>query len=291
MVGSEQALIARCHAIAEELNSRGALDLAVPFYRQTIALLLAGRERAADQDPEAASVVLDAAAGAPAADEALVEIPLELEQHLSALEEDLAPANAATIRALLLDLQAQCADPPAALLALLAKTHLLSGDLPAALDHYQRALQRTPDAPALIVNTGAAWLACGDRAAALSLLRPLAARRHTIDSGRVLGALLSNLALAELEAGRVAEVATLRAELAGLSPDGLPLPDWLDDVRRWAETGHRQEARQLLVALRAVYPRHRVVLELLAQTLEELGDFREAALVYRDLLRPGLGNP
>ena len=291
MAGSEQALIARCHAIAEALNSQGALDLAVPFYRQTIALLLAGYERTTAPDPEAAASVMEAGRNAPAADPGPAVIAPELEQHLNALAEDLAPANAATIRELLLELQAQCVDPPPALIALLAKTHLLSGDLQAALDHYQRALHLSPDDPALIVNTGAASLACGDRAAALALLRPLAARRHSIDSGRVLGALLSNLALAELEAGRVAEAASWRVELAGLSPDGLPLPEWLDDARRWAETGHRQDARQLLVALRAVYPRHRAVLELLAQTLEELGDFREAALVYRDLLRPGLGNP
>jgi sirohydrochlorin ferrochelatase len=68
----------------------------------------------------------------------------------------------------------------------------------------------------------------------------------------------------------------------------LPLSEWLDDARRWVEAGHRQDAKMLLVALRAVHPRSRPVLELLAQTLEDCDEFREAALVYRDLLRPSL---
>lgn len=295
MAGSTQrshdALIARTHAIAEDLNSRGCLDLAVPFYRQAIALLMAERECMAGVAPEGAPLVIDAAAAAPvglSTQQATIEIPPELEQHLRALEEELSPANAITIRELLMELRGQSNHASAALMGLLAKTHLLSGDLQAALDCYQQALQQAPHDPALIVNTGAAWLACGDRPAALALLRPLAAKRHTIDSPRVLGALLGNLALAELEVGRVAAVAQLRAELAGLAPDGLPLPEWLDDARRWVEAGHRQDAKTLLVALRAVHPRSRPVLELLAQTLEDCGEFREAALVYRDLLRPSL---
>ena len=297
MTGSTQrshdALIARSHAIAEDLNSRGLLDLAVPFYRQAIALLVAERECLADVEPLGATSVMeaaDAAPDAPPTQQGTIESPPELEQHLRALEDELAPANANTIRELLMELRGQGHHASAALMALLAKTHLLSGDLQAALDCYQQALHQAPHDPALIVNTGAAWLACGDRPAALALLRPLAAKRHTIDSPRVLGALLSNLALAELEAGRVAEVAQLRAELAGLAPDGVPLPEWLDDARRWVEAGHRQDAKTLLVALRAVHPRSRSVLELLAQTLEDCGEFREAALVYRDLLRPSLSS-
>ena len=42
---SEQALVDRYYAMAEELNGRGSMELAVPFYRQTIALLLAERSQ------------------------------------------------------------------------------------------------------------------------------------------------------------------------------------------------------------------------------------------------------
>ena len=42
---SESGLIERYNAMAEELNGRGAMELAVPFYRQTTARLLAERGR------------------------------------------------------------------------------------------------------------------------------------------------------------------------------------------------------------------------------------------------------
>lgn len=138
------------------------------------------------------------------------------------------------------------------------------------------------------MNTAAAFMACGDCQSALRLLRPLARQRQHITDSSIVRSLLSNLAIAELETGSVDAAASLRVELAGLDPDGLPLRDWLDDARRWSETGHRQAAKQLLMALRALYPSDRGVLELLGRLLEELGDFREAALIYRDLLRPSL---
>lgn len=288
----DETLIARCHAIAEDLNGRGAFDLAVPFYRQTIALLLAERTVRATAAPEAMQTLMQVSqvkdlltsqASAPSA-----ALPAELEQHLLALEQDLSAANAATVHALLLELQAKSQEDCVPLLALLAKTQLLQGELEAAHALFQQALALAPHDPKLIVNTGASCLANGDRTMALQLLRPLAFRRHTLSDSRVLQSLLSNLALAELEAGQVAEASSLRSELAGLAPDRLPVQEWLDDARLWAEAGHRDEAKRLLTALRAVHPSHRGVLELLAQLLEELGEFRDAALVYRDLLRPTL---
>jgi tetratricopeptide (TPR) repeat protein len=287
-VAGANDLIARCHAIAEDLNGRGALDLAVPFYRQTIALLLAQAQQAeaATADPAAVAEVLTVSQGREAAP--TPPDAADLDPHLQALEQDLTVANATTVQALLQELQGQHDQPSAQLLGLLAKTHLLQAKLEAALACFHQALELAPADPNLLVNTGAARLACGDCSGALSLLRPLAAQRHTLEDPRLLKALLRNLALAELEAGRVAQAALLRAELAGLAPDELPLEDWLEDVRQWLETGCRQEAKSLLVALRAVHPRQPAVLELLAHTYEALGDFRDAALVYRDLLRPRL---
>ena len=284
-------LIARCHAIAEDLNGRGDFDLAVPFYRQTIALLLADQPVGEVVADEAASAVQEVNRDVVQVDtlvSASEPLSNELNAHLLALEEDLSTANALTVQCLLLDLQAQRQKQCAPLLALLAKTHLLQGDLQAALLCYQQALKLNPQDSKLIVNTAAACLAIGDFPMALKHLRPLARHRHTLKDPRVVRSLLSNLALAELESGHVAEAALLRAELAGMAPDALPLQDWVDDARRWVEQGHRMDAKGLLVALRAVHPCHRGVLELLAQLLEELGEYRDAALVYRDLLRPNL---
>lgn len=289
--GDAQVLIRRCHAIAEELNKRGALDLAVPFYRQAIALLLA--ESASSSPAEEVSLVtLDAASQAagptPFTAQTLDRLPSELDEHLLALEQDLSSANALTVRKLLIELQQQVGQSHPGLTALLAKTYLFEGDFEKSRLYYEQALALAPADPKLIMNTAAAFMVCGDSKSALRLLRPLARQRQEIADSSVVHSLLSNLAIAEMETGSVGAAATLRVELAGLKPDDLPLKDWLEDARRWGETGYRQEAKQLLIALRAVYPCDRGVLELLGRLLEELGDFREAALIYRDLLRPGL---
>jgi Flp pilus assembly protein TadD len=289
--GDAQVLIGRCHAIAEELNKRGALDLAVPFYRQTIALLLAEASPSLDAD-QACLAMLDAAsqAAGPTTFTAPTakRLPPELDQHLLALEQDLSAANALTVRKLLLDLNEQVGHTHPGLIALLAKTYVFEGDFEQSRVHFEQALALAPADPKLIMNTAAAFMACGDCQSALRLLRPLARQRQHITDSSIVRSLLSNLAIAELETGSVDAAASLRVELAGLDPDGLPLRDWLDDARRWSETGHRQAAKQLLMALRALYPSDRGVLELLGRLLEELGDFREAALIYRDLLRPSL---
>jgi tetratricopeptide (TPR) repeat protein len=286
-LGDAQVLIRRCHAIAEELNKRGALDLAVPFYRQTIALLLADAASSPRAEP-ACLAQLDAASLTTFPVQTAEHLPPELDQHLLALEQDLSKANALTVRKLLLDIEEQVGQTHPGLIALLAKTYVLEGDFEQSRLRYEQALALAPADPKLIVNTAAAYMACGDCQSALNLLRPLARQRQHITDSSIVRSLLSNLAIAEMEAGSVDAAASLRVELAGLDPDALPLQDWLDDARRWSEMGHRQETKKLLIALRAVYPSDRGVLEFLGLLLEELGDFREAALIYRDLLRPSL---
>ena len=48
----------------------------------------------------------------------------------------------------------------------------------------------------------------------------------------------------------------------------------------------RQAAMALLTALQQTAPEERSLLQLLADALEDQGDYREAALLYRQLLRP-----
>lgn len=287
--GDAQVLIKRCYAIAEELNKRGAIDMAVPFYRQTIALLLATVEPSLEAEPIYVEMIdaLGQVAGPSAfAVQAADRLPPELDQHLQALEQDLSTANALTVRKLLIELGEQVGQTHSGLIALLAKTYVLEDDFQQARMYFEQALALAPADPKLIMNTGAAFMACGDCQSALRLLRPLARQRQEIADSSIVRSLLSNLAIAEMQTGSVSAAASLRIELAGLDPDALPLQDWLDDARRWIEIGHRKEAKELLIGLRAVYPSDRGVLELLGRLLEDLGDFREAALIYRDLLRP-----
>ena len=292
-VSPPEDLAARCFVIAEALNERAELALAVPFYRQAVTLLLA--QRAHNTSAEHATVALLQAVD-PAGDStpacaamASAALPSDLQEHIRALGEDLTADNAATVRQVLQALLDELPLPDAQLLALVAKTYLLDGQLDAALQHFRAALQLDPNDQRLIVNTGGALLACGEPREAVKLMRPLMRQAASIDDPPVLRALIGNLAAAELEAGHVAEAARLRADLAGLSPDGVPLDDWLDDARAWIAAGAREETRGLLIALRALYPRHADLLQLLAETLEACGDYRDAALVYRDLLRPTLG--
>ena len=48
----------------------------------------------------------------------------------------------------------------------------------------------------------------------------------------------------------------------------------------------RQEALAFLQDLRRLHPVKREIAEVLAETLEAEGDYRQAALLYRELLRP-----
>ena len=291
-------LAERCYAIAEALNARAELSLAVPFYRQAVTLLMALRQRDLQQvaavNPGEADLVqeLDPGGNSGGLEHApSTALPRDLQAHIRALGDDLTFDNAVTVRQVLQDLLAGLPQPDPQLLALLAKTHVLEGDLALALPYFQAALELDPEDVRLAVNCGGALLACGDHAEALRLLRPLARQAGTIDDPAVLRVVLVNLSAAELEAGNVRDAARWRAELAGLSPDDVPVDDWVEDACSWVEAGLGEEAKGLLIALRAIYPRHVPLLQLLAETFERCGEFRDAALVYRDLLRPALSGP
>jgi len=175
---SDQALVDRYYAMAEELNGRGSMELAVPFYRQTIALLLAEREQLLarqGQEPVAlpSSEDVDGVmAAAASVDSALTEA--ELLRQLTALEEELSPQNQQEVAAALEVLQEQWGQPHPQLLALIAKLHLVAGNLEQARGSFEQALSLDGDCVRLRLNTGAVRLAVGDSSAALQLLRPLA---------------------------------------------------------------------------------------------------------------------
>lgn len=281
-----QSLIDRYHAMAEELNGRGAMELAVPFYRQTIALLLAERDQLrASADVKgvlAAAAQLHQEPGRLDAD--------ELSRRVGALEEELCAGNAQEVAAALEALEERWPEPHAQLLGLRAKLQLLAGDLAEARRCFETALELDPDCLRLRMNTGAARLATGAVGAALDLLRPLAQERDALEAEGAEGSLWNNLAQAELQAGEVERALACLTELLAHDP-ALVDPDlWTEQGCSWLQSGEIAAAEQLVSLLRPVLPdAHRArLLPALADALEAQGAYRQAALLYRELLRPSL---
>jgi tetratricopeptide (TPR) repeat protein len=286
----DPGLVERYHAMAEELNGRGAMELAVPFYRQAIALLLAEREQLrASADVRG---VLEAAAQLEA-DSSMVANSLgegELQRRVAALEEELCPANIREVAAALEALEAQWPQAHPQVLALRAKLHLLEGELAEAHACFEQAHALDGTCPRLRMNTGAARLALGDAAAALELLRPLAGELEVLARYGAVTSLWNNLAQAEFQAGDPdGALACLRA-LLDLDPAVVDLELWLEQANIWIASGQTSAAKTFLQLLRPQLSTDQLTLLLppLAERLEAEGAYREAALLYRELLRPSL---
>lgn len=291
----DQALLERYHAMAEELNGRGAMELAVPFYRQTIALLLAEREQlramAGQQAPAAlqASADVDGVmAAAASVDSALPEA--EMLRQLCALEEELTEHNLQEVAAALDVLEEQWGQPHVQLLALRAKLHLLAGAVQEARACFEQALDLDQTCARLRFNTGAARLADGDAEAALELLRPLAEELEALEARGAVGSFWNNLVRAELAADQAEQAAVALQQWLVHAPHTLDLEEWTEQARALYQAGNSQTALLLLQSLaeRGSAEQRLAVLPELAECLEAAGAFREAALLYRELLRPGL---
>ena len=102
--------------------------------------------------------------------------------------------------------------------------------------------------------------------------------------------LLRNLASAEQQAGRCSAALERRRELLALNPEAVPLQRWLAwaglGLAADADAASQREALMFLEDLLRHWPDERSIKEVLAQALEARGDYRRAALLYRDLLRP-----
>lgn len=299
----EPALADRYYAMAEEMNSRGAMELAVPFYRQALALLIAERNQLRTQLPQASAqgpqaLPLDQLHGLLEAAqhwEQQLEEPAapalnDLEPTITELAEDLTAASAEQVLATLTELEQQQGPLPASGLGLRGKASMLAGNSEAAVAAFKAACQADPGRVDLQVNQGAALLASGNTDAALAMLRQVYQQHYDHLEGQEKVALLRNLATAEARGGELAVALHLRRQWLQLDPDDQPSERWL----QWARQGlastqpeaAQQAAMQLLHRLHEQRPGDRSVMELLAEALETAGRFREASLLYRSLLRP-----
>lgn len=291
---SEQALVDRYYAMAEELNGRGSMELAVPFYRQTIALLLAEREQLrtltgqATEALQASADVDGVMAAAASLDSALPEA--ELLRQLAALEEELSEHNRQEVTAALEVLQEQWGQPHPQLLALQAKLRLLDGELAAARICFEQALALDGSCIRLRLNTGAARLADGDAQPALEMLRPLVRDLEALEALGATGSFWNNLTRAELAADDSERAAAALQQWLQHAPHTLEIEAWLELAQDLNQSGRAELALALLQVLadESRSEQRRMVLPVLAELLEAAGAFREAALLYRELLRPEL---
>ena len=310
----------RYYAMAETMNSRGAMEMAVPFYRQAIALLLADRTSLREKlggdsaQPVADELPMDELHGLIEAAEALGESSFNsavtsmdvtakaatatatgavIEDQIAELASELGKENAMQVIAGLKAL-ADGVQLPASGLALLGKAQMLLGKTADGLKSFEAASTAAPGDRELQINIGAARLANGDDQGALVLLRGVWQQGIGGLQFSSQQALLRNLATAEAKAGSLEAALQLRLKWFNLRPDAVSLQRWLT----WAQEGldgtdkdspERMAALALLKSLQQSLPQDRNLQQRLADALEDQGDYRDAALLYRQLLRPQLG--
>ena len=281
------ALADRYFAMAEEMNSRGAMELAVPFYRQALTLLMAERKQKQQQLPA------DQLHGLLAAAEHWEQQPLhelDIEQSIAELTEDLNAASAQQVLAALKELEDQKGLLPSNGYALRGNACILLGNSEAAVEAFQGGCRAEPTRLDLHINHGGALLAAGETKAALSVLRGVYKNQLDLLASNEKNALLRNLAAAEAKEGDLATALSLRLEWLNENPNGQPIERWL----QWVQQGLAEQqpvathdqAFQLLKRLHELHPAERLVTEALAEALENSGLYQEASLLYRTLLRP-----
>ena len=317
------AMADRYYELAESMNQRGAMELAVPFYRQAVALLLAERESlqqqlqggavspalrgSADQDAlhgllEAADVLTDKPVAAepavqpvePSASPAPASPSVDqdqLEAQIAELSDELSAKTALQVMAGLKALADQTKGQlPASGLALLGKTQMVLGKPADSLKSFEAALVKDPQSLDLQINVGAAHLANQNVDAALEFLRGAwTAGLDQIDE-KSRSALFRNLSSAEGKAGRPLVALQLHRSWLEQLPDSVLIERALKCATQGLKLGEndgliQKEALQLLRELKAVHPSESQVIQALADGLESVGDYREAALLYRELLK------
>ena len=301
--GTDGSAADRYNDMAESLNVQGAMEMAVPFYRQAIALLLAERENLREQlgyeAPKSVGADLPLeelhglmnSAGASDRGNSRDDIP-SVEDQIHELASELNQANALQVMAGLRAIAEDSEKPiPATGLALLAKAQMLLGKTDDGLKSFEAALVADPDSVDFKINTGAARLVEGDLVGALSLLRGIYnSGIETLDP-KSLSAVLRNLSAAEARADNLPEAMRLRLEWFQAAPQSVSVDRWLSWVKNGLAATSQQDtvrplAMELLKNLQEQHPQDRKLMECLAEALEEQGNYREASLLYRNLLRP-----
>lgn len=297
----------RYFELAESMNARGAIELAVPFYRQALAMVMQERDQLRQLVPEhhqqrlqgsreeqieglISEAALLGAAGEPSAPTTQELAQAELDGRIAELAEELTQTSAEQVLAGLRELVEKPESLPPSGRSLEGKALMLRGRVGEAITSFEAAHAAGGQAPEHGINLAAALLAAGQAAQAVTLLQPLHQQGLAVLDPHQQGALLRNFATAASQLKQPLLALQLRRQWLQLEPEAVTGERWL----AWCRVGLeqppgdrcRQEALALLQDLRRLHPANRAIAEALAETLEAEGDYRQAALLYRELLRP-----
>jgi len=304
----------RYYAMAEEMNTRGAMELAVPFYRQAVALLLAERQEFQQQlgvvkgtPVDSDSLPMEALSGLLAAAETIGQAQEEkspessgevapagpsIEMQIAELSAELGKENALQVMVGLRALsESNGGQLPASGLSLLGKAQMLLGHADDGLRSFETASAVDPGDREIQINVGAARLAQGDVEGALAQLRGVWSEGFDTLQSSSQQPLLRNLSAAEAKSGFLAGALQLRLKWFQLNPKANSVERWLGWAKQGLDSSEKDSPVRLaglalLKALQKAQPEDRNLLQHLADALEDQGDYREASLLYRQLLRP-----
>lgn len=263
----------------EELNLRGAPELAAAFYRQAYALLKASLEAT----PQSSGPFLAASTTSPEPSQGFPlasPVAVDPEKTLARLGRDLDVQTASATVKELTSLREQ-GFASAELHRLEGSAFLLLKDMEKAEDCFRDALSIDPDHYVSLVNLAGILLTKQDADEATGLLQR-ALQLVSNESSEAYPA-LGNLALAHEQLGRSMEAAEVILRMHRIRPGQLPSYRLLQAARTLEEMGEDPKAIELLSWLKD-HAHDEEVLRRLAELLERRGDYQEAALVYRELL-------
>ncbi len=294
---NELPMAERYYELAESMNARGAIELAVPFYRQALAMLLEERDQLRQLLPEQQQQqrLLDSREEqieGLITEAALLQVGSGsgLDERIAELAEELTPQSAQQVLAGLRELVPEPELLPARGRSLEGKALMLCGRVAEAIASFEAAYAAAGQAPEHGINLAAALLAAGQASQAAALLQPLHQQGLAELEPDQRAALLRNFATAASQLEQPLLALQLRRQWLQLEPEAVPCDRWLG----WCRVGlaqppgdhARQEALAFLQDLRRLHPANRAIAEVLAETLEAEGNYRQAALLYRELLRP-----
>lgn len=294
---NELPMADRYYELAESMNARGAIELAVPFYRQALAMLMEERDQLRQLLPEQQQQQRLLDSREEQIEGLITEAALlrvgsgsGLDERIAELAEELTPQSAQQVLAGLRELVPEPELLPARGRSLEGKALMLCGRVAEAIASFEAAYAAAGQAPEHGINLAAALLAAGQASQAAALLQPLHQRGLAVLEPDQRAALLRNFATAASQLEQPLLALQLRRQWLQLEPEAVPSDRWLG----WCRVGlaqppgdhARQEALAFLQDLRRLHPANRAIAEVLAETLEAEGDYRQAALLYRELLRP-----
>lgn len=294
---NELPMADRYYELAESMNARGAIELAVPFYRQALAMLLEERDQLRQLLPEQQQQQRLLESREEQIEGLINEAALlrvgsgnGLDERIAELAEELTPQSAQQVLVGLRELVPEPELLPARGRSLEGKALMLCGRVAEAIASFEAAYAAAGQAPEHGINLAAALLAAGQASKAAALLQPLHQQGLAELEPDLRAALLRNFATAASQLEQPLLALQLRRQWLQLEPEAVPCDRWLG----WCRVGlaqppgdhARQEALAFLQDLRRLHPANRAIAEVLAETLEAEGNYRQAALLYRELLRP-----